>query len=88
MIAAARRMVRRHRVVFVLFADTERDDIATAYPQAADDITRANVAATLLRERRIVIERLKRLGIDVVEAAPDAMPLALVERYLTLRERA
>lgn len=88
MIAAARRMVRRHRVVFVLFADTELDDIATAYPQAADDITRANVAATLLRERRIVIERLKRLGIDVVEAAPDAMPLALVERYLTLRERA
>ncbi len=88
MIAAARRMLRRHRVLFVLFADVELEDIATRRPEAADDVTRANVATTLLRERRIVIERLKRHGIDVIEAAPDAMPLALVDRYLSLRERA
>lgn len=88
MIAAARRMLRRHRVMFVLFEDVELEEIATRRPEQADDVTRANVATTLLRERRIVIERLKRHGIDVIEAAPDAMPLALVDRYLSLRERA
>jgi len=84
----ARRMLRRHRVIFVLFEDVELEEIATRRPEHADDVTRANVATTLLRERRIVIERLKRHGIDVIEAAPDAIPLALVDRYLSLRERA
>lgn len=88
MIAAARRMLRRHRVIFILFEDVELETIATRRPESADDITRANVATDLLRERRIVVERLKRHGIDVLEAAPDAMPLALVDRYLSMRERA
>ncbi|GAA4760950.1 DUF58 domain-containing protein [Stakelama sediminis] len=87
MIAAARRMLKRHRVLFVLFRDVELEAVQTARPETADDVVRANIATTLIRERRIVIERLKRLGIDVLEAAPDAMPLALAERYWKERER-
>lgn len=87
MIAAAARMLKRHRVLFVLFHDIELDGIVDARPQSADDIVRANVAQTLIRERRIVIERLKRLGIDVLEAAPDDLALALAERYVRDRER-
>lgn len=88
MLAAARRLTRRHRLVFVLLRDEELETLVAARPDEAQDIVRANVAATLLRERRIVIERLKRAGIDVVEAGIDDMPLALVDRYLQLRERA
>lgn len=87
MIAAAARMLKRHRVLFVLFHDTELDSILDARPEEADDVIRANVAHTLIRERRIVIERLKRLGIDVLEANPDDLPLALAERYVRDRER-
>ncbi len=87
MIAAAARMLKRHRVLFVLFHDTELDTILDARPESADDIVRANVAHTLIRERRIVIERLKRAGIDVLEAAPDDLALALAERYVRNRER-
>lgn len=87
MIAAAARMLKRHRVLFVLFHDTELDRMLDARPQVADDIVRANVAHTLRRERRIVIERLKRMGIDVLEAAPDDLALALAERYVRERER-
>ncbi|WP_315764225.1 DUF58 domain-containing protein [Sphingomonas sp. Y38-1Y] len=87
MLAAAGRLLRRHRLLFMLFHDTELMQFADARPASADDVTRANVAHGLLRERRIVVERLKRQGIDVIEAAPDAAPLALVERYLSLRER-
>ncbi|WP_343520651.1 DUF58 domain-containing protein [Sphingomonas sp.] len=87
MIAAAARMLRRHRVLFVLFHDTELDAILDARPAEADDVIRANIAHTLIRERRIVIERLKRLGIDVLEANPDDLALALAERYVRDRER-
>lgn len=87
MIAAAARMLRRHRVLFVLFHDTELDAILGARPEEADDVIRANIAHTLIRERRIVIERLKRLGIEVLEANPDDLALALAERYVRDRER-
>lgn len=87
LLAAGTRLLRRHRLLFVLFDDVELQAIENARPVTADDVTRANVAAVLLRERRIVIERLRRQGIDVIEAAPDAAPLALVERYLSMRER-
>ncbi|PCD03714.1 DUF58 domain-containing protein [Sphingomonas spermidinifaciens] len=87
MLAAAGRLLRRHRLLFVLFHDEELATFAEARPTNADDVTRANVAHTLLRERRIVVERLKRQGIDVIEAAAGDAPLALVERYLQMRER-
>ena len=87
MVAAARRMRKRHRVLFLLFEDRELIDLQRARPQSADDVVRANVATTLLRERRVVIERLRRAGIEVIEARADAMPLALVERYLGSADR-
>lgn len=87
MIAAAARMLKRHRVLFVLFHDTELDSILDQRPEEADDVIRANIAHTLIRERRIVIERLRRLGIDVLEAAPNDLALALAEHYVRDRER-
>lgn len=87
MIAAAARMLKRHRVLFVLFADQALEDITADRPADGDAVVRATVAATLLRERRIVIERLKRLGIDVLEARADDLALALADRYLAIRRR-
>lgn len=87
MLAAAGRMLKRHRVLFVLFRDVELEELRDAEPVEADDLVRANVAHLLLRDRAIVVERLRRMGIDVIEAEADAMPLALVERYVAHRER-
>lgn len=87
MLGAAARMRKRHRLLFVLFRDIELEAFLEARPETADDVIRANVAHALLRERRIVIGRLKRLGIDVLEAAPDDLALALAERYVRDRER-
>lgn len=87
MLTAAARMRKRHRLLFVLFRDIELESLVEARPQTADDVIRANVAHTLLRERRIVIERLKRLGIDILEAAPEELALALADRTIRERER-
>ncbi|WP_448660157.1 DUF58 domain-containing protein [Sphingomonas sp. CJ99] len=88
MFAAVQRLKRRHRVLVLMFRDVELETLVDRRPNSADDVVRATIAQSLLRERRIVVERLKRSGIDVIEAAPDAMPLTLVERYLAMRERA
>ncbi|MEP9400861.1 DUF58 domain-containing protein [Sphingomonas sp. VNH70] len=87
MLAAAQRMLKRHRLLFVLFRDTELEAMRDAVPTHADDLVRANVAHMLLRDRAIVVERLRRMGAEVIESAAEAMPLALVERYVAHRER-
>lgn len=87
MITAAARMLKRHRVLFVLFADTELEAMTAATPESGDDVVRATIAHALLRERRIVIERLRRLGIDVLVSNPDDIALALAERYIQIRQR-
>jgi uncharacterized protein (DUF58 family) len=88
MLAAVQRLQRRHRVLVLLFRDLELETVMDRPPERADDVVRSTIAHTLLRERRIVAERLRRSGIDVIETGPDDMALALVERYLKIRERA
>ncbi|WP_230769557.1 DUF58 domain-containing protein [Sphingomonas sp. Leaf4] len=87
MLAAAARMLKRHRLLFVLLRDTELEAMQGAVPEQADDLVRANVAHMLLRDRAIVIERLRRMGVEVIETVADAMALSLVERYVSHRER-
>ena len=48
--------------------DLEELGFAGAEPVGTEDISRAVTAASLLRERRLVIARLRRLGVHVVEA--------------------
>jgi uncharacterized protein (DUF58 family) len=71
----------------VVLRDAELEGFTAAEPQDSDDISRAVSAAGLLQERRLVLKRLKHLGIEVVEApAADAGP-AVVNAYLDLKRR-
>ena len=54
---------------------------------AADAAGRAVVAASLLRERKIVIARLQRLGVHVIEAPYERLGTDLVNAYLDLKKR-
>lgn len=81
------RLVRRHLVLFVAFRDEELEAMVRAEPAAADDVSRAVIASSLLRERDVVIERLRRLGVEILETAPDRLGAELVSRYLDLKRR-
>jgi uncharacterized protein (DUF58 family) len=81
------RLLEQHLVVFVVMRDEELERLERAAPASADDVSRAVVAAALLREREIVVERLRRLGVLIVEAAADRIGPALVSRYLDLKQR-
>jgi uncharacterized protein (DUF58 family) len=42
-------------------------------------------ADTLARQRKLVLERLRRMGIDVIEAPWDKIGPQLIDRYLLIR---
>jgi len=87
MMAAVGTLLKRHLVLFVVLRDEELEGIAGAEPSQPDDIGRAVTAAALLRERRLVITRLRHLGVHVVEApAAEAGP-AVVAAYLDIKRR-
>ena len=73
--------------MLVVLRDEELETIAAAEPQSADDVTRALTAASLLKERRVVITRLQHLGVHVVESEYDHVNERLVQTYLDLKKR-
>jgi len=85
MIRAAGRLVRKHRLLFVVIKDEEVESEERRRPESGADVTRSNVAAAMLRDRQLVIARLQRLGADVIEVPADAMGASAVEAYLGIK---
>jgi len=80
-------LLKRHLVLFILFRDEELEAFASAEPATPEDVTKAVTAASLLRQRRLVVSRLRRLGVHVIEAAHDQAGPALVNAYLDVKQR-
>jgi uncharacterized protein (DUF58 family) len=81
------RLLRRHLVIFVVLRDEELDSMERQPPESPEDVSRAAVAAALLHERELVVERLRRLGVHVVDAPAERIGPALLSRYLELKRR-
>ncbi|WP_249644287.1 DUF58 domain-containing protein [Nocardia sputi] len=78
-------LAQRHRVLIVSVTDpdiaaaaTRRDDLSDLYAAAA--------AESVLAERALVQESLRRIGIAVVAASPERLPEALADEYLELKQ--
>ena len=78
---------RAHVIIFVALRDTALEQIAAGSPEGMSDVARAVSAAEMIRERRVVMERLQRLGVFVVDAEPKAVTSNLISTYLTIKSR-
>lgn len=87
MVETAARLIRKHLVLFVVMRDEELEALVTAPPDTPEDVSRAVVAATLLRERDVVLGRLRRLGAHIVEAPADRLGPEALNMYLDLKRR-
>jgi uncharacterized protein (DUF58 family) len=87
MIENVARLLKRHLVLFVVFRDEELEGIADREPVETDDVSRAVVADLLLREREVVIGRLRRLGVQIINARADQLDASLINTYLDLKRR-
>jgi uncharacterized protein (DUF58 family) len=81
------RLARKHLMLFVMFQDDELEGLARAEPLTPGDISRAVISDTLLRDRQVVVTRLRRMGVEVIEASVDHVGPALITRYLDLKRR-
>lgn len=81
------RLARRHVVVFVALRDPGLAEIASARPGDALALHRAVVAGSLLRDREVVLRRLRLLGIVTLDAAPAEVGPGLINAYLDIKRR-
>ncbi|MBI1180103.1 MAG: DUF58 domain-containing protein [Alphaproteobacteria bacterium] len=87
MIENVARLVRRHLVLFVTFRDPALRDAWDAEPQDIEGVARAVVADDFLRERQVVFERLRRLGVLILDTSAEMLSTDLVNRYLAIQRR-
>jgi len=81
------RLLSSHLVLFVVMRDDELEAMIHGQPLSPQDVSRAAVAGALLHERELVIEKLRRLGVQVVQAPAGRIGPALLARYLELKRR-
>ena len=87
LVRTAHRLLETHLLLIVVLRDEELEAIAGQEPQRPEDVTRAITAAALLKERRLIINRLQRLGVHVVESEHDKVGEQLVASYIELKQR-
>jgi len=87
MIENVSKLSNRHLVVFVVLRDATLDQFFDVEPNALADVARAVIAAEANRERAVVLERLRRRGVLVIETSPDRLGPALLDRYLEIKRQ-
>jgi uncharacterized protein (DUF58 family) len=85
MIESVQRLVRHHLVIFVTLEDAELTGLAAADPASVAEIATAVAADALAQQRALVLQRLRRLGVDVIEAPWQAIGYRLIDRYLAAK---
>jgi uncharacterized protein (DUF58 family) len=87
MIESVGRLTQRHLVLFVTLTDEELVDLATAEPAGMPELTRAVTADALLRQRALVLSRLRQIGVDTIEAPYERIGTRLLDSYMAIKRK-
>jgi uncharacterized protein (DUF58 family) len=81
------RLMKRHLVLFVAMRDAELESIMLSEPRQVNDITRSVIAHSLITEKELVLNRLSRLGAEIINAPAGRVGPELLNSYLELKRR-
>jgi len=87
MVESLGRLVERHVVLFVTIEDHELAELRGREPESIGDLAVAVTADTLARQRAVVLQRLRQLGVDVIEAPHREIGYRLIDRYLEIKRK-
>ncbi len=87
MIRAAARLLETHLLLVIVLRDDDLETILARPPETTEDVTRSVTAAALLKDRLMVLTRLRHLGAHVIESGHDEVATRLVEGYVDLKRR-
>lgn len=79
------RLIDKHLVLFVVMTDAELADITTADVTDMQSVAEAVTASSLIRQRALVLQRLRHLGVRVLEARHDQIGTRLLDAYLAIK---
>lgn len=80
-------LARRHLVIFVTLRDPDMQEMVAKAPETMDGVAALVAANQSIDERRIVMERLARLGVTVVDAEPGKVTAQLISHYLEIKAK-
>jgi uncharacterized protein (DUF58 family) len=87
MVRASARLMATHLLLVVVLRDEALEALVDKMPRDADDITRAVTSAALLRDRQLVLLRLRHLGAHVIESPYGQVAERLIAAYVDLKRK-
>jgi uncharacterized protein (DUF58 family) len=85
MIESVGRLVKKHLVLFVTIQDSEIAALTEAQPDTLGNLAMAVSADTLARQRTLVLQRLRQMGVDIIEAPWQQIGYRLIDSYLDIK---
>jgi uncharacterized protein (DUF58 family) len=79
------RLVERHLVLFVVMADAELAELVRRPVTDLQHVAMSVTATTLERQRALVLQRLRQLGVRIVEAPHRQVGPRLLDAYLAIK---
>ena len=80
-------LAKRSLPLVVTISDPDIHAAATERPQVSLDVYRRAAATQLLEERQIILDALERQGVITLDVPANQLSLAVIDRYLSLKQR-
>jgi uncharacterized protein (DUF58 family) len=84
---ALRRMTRHHRLLIILFENSEVEDMLHTPIGTVESVYVKNSARQFVQERQLIAARLRQNGILVLLTRPEALTGEVIRAYLDLKGR-
>jgi uncharacterized protein (DUF58 family) len=81
------RLAGRHVVVLVTLRDPALGALVDRRPDDFEAVAESVIAGNFERERRMVLERMERMGLHCLDVAAGELGIALINRYLLIKQR-
>ena len=81
------RLLKRHIVIFVAFRNTALDQLITQDAVTPVEAASSLIGDGLMREREVVLKRLERMGVNVIDADAETLNMKVLNTYMLLKAR-
>ncbi len=85
MLENVERLAARHLVLFVCLQDPGLEETVDEEPLSVNAMSQSVIADEFLRERRVVMERLRRLGVHCLDVKAEHIGPEIINRYLEIK---
>jgi len=81
------RLLKRHIVIFIAFRNTALDKLISQDAVTPEEAAASVIGDGLMREREIVLRRLERMGVNVIDANAETLNMKVLNTYMLLKAR-